>query len=255
MARTYKVRAIVLRKTKLAEKDLIITLLCESGEIVRAVAKGARKPGGSFAARTELFSVMDCMLAQGRKLDVLSEARLAKDVDVCEFGLEQATCASAIAELVCTVAQEGLEQPRLFDMTLAALATIATADPSHALAITAACLLKVLAISGFRPSLNECVSCGDEVYRDDDAGPLFVSFEEGGVVCESCRRNVSCMPIETTTLEWIRALLKARFAEISTMEVHDPVSFSVLQFTRQWSRVHTGRDIRSLDFLFTAGLY
>ena len=56
-ARTYTARAIVLRKTKLGESDLVVTLLAEDGSQVRAVAKGARKPSSPFAARLELYSV------------------------------------------------------------------------------------------------------------------------------------------------------------------------------------------------------
>ena len=50
-SRTYRTKVLVLDKTKLKETDLILTLLDERGRQVRAVAKGARKPGGRLAAR------------------------------------------------------------------------------------------------------------------------------------------------------------------------------------------------------------
>ena len=79
MARpTYTARVIVVRKTKLGESDLILTLLAEDGSQLRAVAKGARKPKSSFASRLELFSVADVLCAKGRSLDVVSEARLVE---------------------------------------------------------------------------------------------------------------------------------------------------------------------------------
>ena len=52
--RTYRERALVLDKTKLHETDLIYTLLAENGRQVRAVGKGARKPGSRLAARCEV---------------------------------------------------------------------------------------------------------------------------------------------------------------------------------------------------------
>ena len=76
--RTYRTRAIVLDRTKLAEQDLILTLLSADGSQVRAVAKGARKPGGRLAARVELFCETDFLLAAGRSLDVVSEASLVE---------------------------------------------------------------------------------------------------------------------------------------------------------------------------------
>ena len=254
---TYKTRGVVLRKTKLGEKDLIVTLIDESGSLVRAVAKGARKPGGSFAARIELFSLVDCLFARGKSLDVISEARFAKGHESRTLDLEQAACASAIAELVCNVSQEGLEQPRLYEMTAAAIDAIAASEPADALAITAADLLKVLASAGFRPSFDVCVSCGLPIELGDaDAGQwMSVSFEDGGVVCPSCARLANGVPIEASTLAWARALLYTRFSDVPALEVDAGVSLSVLQFARQWARVHTGRDLKSADFLFTAGLF
>lgn len=59
-ADTYSLQALVLRKTKLGETDLIVTLLAQDGRQVRAVAKGARKPNSSFASRLEIFRKSTC---------------------------------------------------------------------------------------------------------------------------------------------------------------------------------------------------
>ena len=71
----YRIEALVLRKTKLKESDLIVTLLAEDGSLVRAVAHGARKPQSPFASRLEPCAVVDVLLARGRSLDVAKEAR------------------------------------------------------------------------------------------------------------------------------------------------------------------------------------
>ncbi|TLM78904.1 MAG: hypothetical protein FDZ70_03415 [Actinobacteria bacterium] len=65
----YSARALVLRKTKLGETDLILTLLAEDGRQLRAVARGARKPGSRFGARLEPGAVGDLLLHTGRTLD------------------------------------------------------------------------------------------------------------------------------------------------------------------------------------------
>ena len=63
---TYSLHAIVLRKTKLGESDLILTLLAEDGRQVRAVAKGARKPNSPFSSRLEIFAEVEALMASGR---------------------------------------------------------------------------------------------------------------------------------------------------------------------------------------------
>ena len=74
--RTTRLRATVLGRTKLAEQDLILTLLAEDGSQVRAVAKGARKPGGRLASRSELFCETDFLLAHGASTLIASPSDL-----------------------------------------------------------------------------------------------------------------------------------------------------------------------------------
>lgn len=73
---TYSLHAIVLRKTKLGESDLILTLLAEDGRQVRAVAKGARQ-AGIPRSPPGLKSLLKWKLsASGKSLDIVKEVRL-----------------------------------------------------------------------------------------------------------------------------------------------------------------------------------
>ena len=69
----YSARAIVLRRTRLGETDMIVTLLAEDGRQIRAVAKGLRKPTSKFGGRLEPGSEVDLLLHTGRTLDVIAE--------------------------------------------------------------------------------------------------------------------------------------------------------------------------------------
>ena len=145
---TYDARGIVLRKTKLGESDLILTLLAEDGSQMRAVAKGARKPASSFAARLELYSVVDLLVARGRSLDIVKEARLVESNERLRRDIEHAAGAAPMAELLDRVTQMGLENPRLFALTRTALSSLGRVDPAQVPAVCAAHLLKTLAFAG-----------------------------------------------------------------------------------------------------------
>ena len=99
-AGTYRARVIVLRKTKLGESDLVLTLLSEDGSQIRAVAKGARKPSSQFASRLELYSVADVLFAGGKSLDIIKEARLERAFGRIRSSMEHAAGAAAMAELL-----------------------------------------------------------------------------------------------------------------------------------------------------------
>ena len=254
-AKTYKTRGLVLRKTKLGEKDLIVTLLDESGALLRAVAKGARKPGGSYAARVELFSCVDLMLAQGRNLDVITSATFADSGAKSAMGVEQAACASALAELIGSLAQEGLPHEMLFPMSRAAFARISSSGPNTALALSCAAMLKAFAYCGFRPNFTSCVSCGRTL--DDGAliGQVPFSVIDGGLICTNCQRPADAFMVETNTLKWADALMRARFEDVASFDAPVDVCFAVLHLIRQWCRTHAGKNLKAIDFLLACGLF
>ena len=250
---TYKLRGIVLRKTKLAEKDLIVSLLAEDGSLVQGVAKGARRPGGSLAARLELFSTVDMMLAKGRSLDVICEARLVDAVGGDVLSLEQTACASPLAELLCAISQPGLEAPRVFDMSHAAFAYLVGVKPCSQTvrpAITAAALWKVMAQVGYRPSFALCTICGKPIEDDGpDITPIAVSVADGGAVCGDCRRPADAVVVPRETVRWCDAFIRLRFDEIAAATPDGGQVASALQLARLWARVHTGKNLKSIDFM------
>ena len=70
----YRDEAIVLRTHKLGEADRIITLLTRHHGRVRAVAKGVRRTTSRFGSRLEPFTHVDLQLAEGRNLDMITQA-------------------------------------------------------------------------------------------------------------------------------------------------------------------------------------
>lgn len=120
-ADTYSLQALVLRKTKLGETDLIVTLLAQDGRQVRAVAKGARKPNSSFASRLEIFSEVDLLLVCGKSLDIVKEAKLLNAHIGVREDMEHAAAAAPIVDLLTRLTQPDLESSRLYDLSASAL--------------------------------------------------------------------------------------------------------------------------------------
>ncbi len=247
-------RVIVLRKTKLGESDLILRCLGQDGSLVEAVAKGARKPTSSFASRLELYSCADVLLAQGRGLAIVKEARLVEGNAALRSSFERSVAAAPAAELLTRVAQPDLEHPRLFDLTCAAFERMARAEGPAVLALVAAHLVKAMAMVGFQPSFSACSRCGAPV--DLDAAPSCVpfSFLEGGVVCPSCRGRVETTVQATETLRWVRYLLSARLDEVAGVGIGAGAAAGALRFDQAWIKVHADCRLKSLEFLFASGL-
>lgn len=245
--RTYRTRAIVLDRTKLAEQDLILTLLSADGSQLRAVAKGARKPGGRLAARAELFCETDFLLAAGRSLDVVSEAQTVEPHARLRGDYERVAAASAVAEAARLTCFEDAPDGFLYPICSRALrACEEAADRAHLDLVVAAYVMKVLAHGGWRPELAGCCACGD-------AAVTFFSAAAGGVLCSSCAREVAgAQEVSPGQLAWLRALLSCTFDELLAAQLDDETALFLLGAAHTWAATHLDARLRATEFYLGA---
>ena len=254
----YKATAIVLKKTKLKEKDLILTMLSSTGQQLRAVAKGAQRPGGSFAAKLEVFSVVDLMLYQGKSLDTITEARMVESNESCRSDLTRLSYGAVMAELVEKTALEGQEMPVLFSLTCTALKSLGVVQEPLLPFVSAAYLIKALSFLGYKPSLDYCTICGTPV--DATSSNSVFSITAGGCVCAECSEFGELEPddvVDANVVAWIKTLLGLTFEQIEQVLPQDPsaqagysvLAGEVLTFCEHWANVHLGLRLKSLDFL------
>lgn len=238
----YPLRVLVLRKTKLGETDLILTMLAADGHQVRAVAKGARKPKSRLGARTEPFTVLDVLLHTGRNLEILAEAETVSTHDALRADYDRTMAASVVVDVLDKISVEGQGEPLLFDMALVTLGVMDTAPVESLDLLVVAFLLKALAMHGYRPSLDACASCGGHL-----SGLPRFSVEAGGVVCDACGGPGS-MWIGEDALGLLRALLRARMSEVPEMPADPSVRREVLAIMRAHTGFHVPSRLRALDY-------
>lgn len=242
-SRTYRTKAIVLDKTKLKETDLILTLVAESGRQIRAVAKGARKPGGRLAARCELCCEVDLLLAHGRNLDVVSQAELIAAPLGARPSYELLMSASAVAEVAEHCTYEDAEDPFVFAITSTVLTFLSAADPAHLDLLVAAFVFKLLSHVGYRPDYSSCVACGDEA-------PAYFSAQAGGLLCASCASGVpGCESLDRNGIDWLASLIAMRFSELAQAPIDPHTAAHVLGLAHTWAATHLDCRLRALEFL------
>ena len=241
-----RTKAIVLGRTKLAEQDLILTLLGESGSQLRAVAKGARKPGGRLASRVELFSETDFLLAKGRSLDIVSEAQLVDAHDSLRGDLDRVSAASAICEVGRLTCFEDMEDPFLMPICARALrACEEAADPAQLDVVVAAYALKVLSHAGWRPELASCIACGDEQVSH-------FSARMGGMLCASCAKDVEgATQLAAGEVAWLRALIGLTFDELLSSQVDRATAAHLLALVHVWCAVQLDCRLRAWEFMLS----
>lgn len=241
--RTWRTRGIVIDRTKLGETDLILTVLDAEGAQVRAVAKGARKPGGRFASRVQLFCELDLLLARGRSLDIVSEAALVEPHVGLRGDLERVSAASAVCEVAQRTCFEDATDPFLMPVcSRALLACEQASDQAHLDLAVAAYIMKVLSHQGWRPELDGCVACGD-------AAVSRFSPTAGGCLCESCARDLpGAEPVDSQQVRWIGCLVSLTFDELLAAGIDGATAAFLLATAHRWAATHLECRLRSLEF-------
>jgi len=237
---SYRAEALVLRTHKLGEADRIITLLTRERGKVRAVAKGVRRTRSKFGARLEPFSRVELLVAEGKNLDIITQAE-----SLNAYGQDLAinyslwTAGQTMLEIADRLSsEEAVANEAHYLLLVGALRTLVSGEHEASLVMDAY-LLRAMSMAGYEPSLEACVVCGD-------ASAPFFHVATGGALCAEHRVPGSVAP-KPESIELMHALLTAdwQVADASARPVQSEVSGIVAAFT-QW---HIDRSLRSLPLV------
>ena len=238
--------AVVLRAYPLGEADRILSLLTEDHGLVRAVAKGVRKPTSRFASRLQPLNQVQVLLYQGRNLATIS------GVDSLRlFGSQIAgdyvrwSAGHVLAEATERLVSEEMEPARPhYRLLVSGLAALADEQRDPRLVIDAF-LLRSLATGGWAPSFADCSQCGAD-------GPhRWIHLASGGAVCELCRPS-GAVSISPGTSALLGALLSGDWAVTAASSTTSRRAASGV--VAAYLQMHLERDLRSLPIADRAWL-
>jgi len=246
--RLYRDHGIVLRTYRLGEADRIIVLITQDHGKVRAVAKGVRKTKSKFGSRLEPISHIAVQFYEGResspgadsgRLDIVTQVDSVDHFRPIRDDLDRIARASALLEAVDQMALDRAPNPRLYQMLLGALRALAAHNSPL---VVPAFFWKLLALEGFRPMIDECVSCGAR-----PAVETLVAFDldAGGALCSACRRGRAISPPALALMQQILGgQLGAALNEASSSATHE-----VELLATEALEHHLERRLRSLSLL------
>jgi DNA repair protein RecO (recombination protein O) len=237
----YRDEAVVLRTHKLGEADRIVTLLTRRHGRVRAVAKGVRRTTSRWGSRLEPFSYVDLQLAEGRSLDVVTQAEtLTAYVDTLGGDYDRYTAGTVMLETAERLVPEE-RQPAVqhFLLLVGGLRAMAGGERAPGQVLDSY-LLRSMAVAGYAPSFDNCARCGDP-------GPhRWFSPSAGGSLCEDCRMPGSARPAPQT-IEALGGLLAGDWALVEGTEArHLREASGLVAAFIAW---HLERALRSLDYV------
>jgi len=234
---TYRDEVVVLRTHKLGEADRIVTMLSRRHGKVRAVAKGVRRTSSRFGARLEPFMVADVQLYQGRSLDIVQQAESlgAYGADIAVH-YDRYTAAHAMVETADRL-NEAEATPQQYLLLLGGLRALARGEHASR-SVLDSYLLRVMALSGWAPGLDDCARCGRPGPHD-----WFVA-QLGGVVCGDCA-PAGAARLRPDTGALLRALMAGEWDAVGAAS--DGATAAASGLVAAYAQWHLERGIRSLS--------
>ncbi len=169
-------RGVVIKETKVGDSDLILTVLTEDYGKISVSARGVRKSKSRFGgARFLCWS--EFSLFKGNRGYSVNDCNLIKSFHNISSNIESLTLASYCSEIIYTVCQEKVKEPKLLRLLLNTFYVIEN-NKLPLKQIKAVFELRTACAIGYTPDFTCCKICGS-------CDELFVT-DNGEVLCSEC---------------------------------------------------------------------
>ena len=253
-----KTQAIVIRTFPFQEFHKIITFYTPDFGKVKAVAYGVKSPKSRLGGSLELLNHGTLLFQhrENRELQNITDFNLIDGFDAMRSDFTRITYGCYFAELVGSIASEGIASPEIFSLLYTAYQFLAHADDVPLLA--RGFEIKFLDCAGYGPELSRCVHCGSVVtdaFPVEEDAPInrigiAFSVRYGGVLCGNCEnRDGAAFTIAPGSCELLKMLRKSEWERFNRIRASTRNHQELKRLLGHFIEHHTERKLKSLIFI------
>lgn len=227
---------IVLRSMKYGEADLILTVLTKKLGKIRLFSKSSRRMKSPLMSATQTFAYSLFSLIPSKEAYSLHSAELRNNYYRISSKLDKFAYSSYFLEMSDKMLMDNQPNPSYFDLVRRMMELIGEREDYDFLRIVYD--LKSLQFSGLKPEVSKCANCGMievEKYR-------YFSFDEGGVICGVCRRNLpAAAVVDPASVRFMQYACSNSLSEVVTAKVSDILVKELISVLGQYREYHLGK--------------
>ncbi len=235
-------QGVVLRHTNIKESDRMLTVFSPSHGKLSVLAKGCRKPKSRFLSISQPFCYGDIVLKQYRDIYILTQAEVINSYFDLRSDLERLSLASYLLHITEDAISSGDDNPQLFTLLLKALSLMSFGQ-SNPLDIVLIYELKLLDCLGYRPSLDRCVVC------EQDVGGSNSFSLAGGLVCGNCNGQAGDLLLDPVTLNAMAIILDMDIGQLAKQKLMAGVRGQLNKLMPAYIREKLEKEYPSRDFI------
>ncbi len=193
MKKSFVTDAINLKSYPLSDNDSIVVMFSKTKGLMRAVAKGAKKPKSKLGARIQMFIANKMMLFQGKNLDTIAQAESINTFSKIRYDLDKLTYSMYLAELVNTFCSNQYNKDEnskeIYNLIFQAYDKIANAEKKEEVILASLKFqLKLMNILGWGLDFDYCSICQCKLKFEEEKSAFF-SYDEGSFLCPECAKK------------------------------------------------------------------
>jgi DNA repair protein RecO (recombination protein O) len=228
----------------MGEADLMVTIFSREWGMLRVMAKGARRSTSKLVGHLEPLTRVKLSLAQGRSMDLITQAQMMGNFDHLKNDLAAITKGLYVAELLDGFSSEASPNQSLYYLAVETLGSIGQ-NPGSEWPLRFF-ELQLLLMSGLMPELYRCVECRQPL----SAGRHRFSPSLGGALCLDCHPvEANVRPLSLRALKVLRLLHRGSLKEIIPLQVAGDLERELKSLLTITVRYWLEREIRSNSFL------
>ena len=213
---TYNTKAIVLQSYSWPRAAKCFVLYTEKFGKVRAVAAGVQKVKSKVAGHLQPFVVSEVMIAKGRNIDKIAQARIETHFSVFVENSDSYFLGTYILEVLNRLTREGIVDQHIWqdlqevlqEFQSQGLWGVDSSQQRFAL-LSRIFALKILLHIGYKPELDTCVDCGKDIQKDN----FLFSLLGGGLICLVCAQAEPALSISEGAVKILRTALNNNIAD------------------------------------------
>ena len=240
---------LVLRRIKLRDTSLMLTVLTPEFGKLSLVARAASRPGSALAEALQYFTVAEAQFyhREQQGVDYVSKAEAIESFENIHKEADRFGHGSAGLEFANLYLPEGEVNSEVYDLLKRYLRLLNLSPARDLERELLHFWLRLTILAGYEPQLDRC-QCGKPITGERVA----ISPAVGGIVCSDCREAVGSQQfVQMGTLQVLRRLTT------TSIEARGKVSPTVAQMREirdlltALTEYHVGRRaaLRSFDFL------
>ena len=234
-----QIEGVIISELSYSESSKIVNIITKEHGVIGVLCKGAKRiKSGLSGTTTKLtYGHFNVYYKEG-KLSTLISVDIINSFRSIKESMSRMTYFAFISELVSKVLTHEYND-EIWDIYINSIIKIN--EGYDEVIITNILELKMLDYLGIKPSLDECVICGDK------NNIVTISPDKGGYICKDCRTNEKI--VDERTIKLIRMLYYIDISKISKTDINDRVKKEIDEFVNLYYDQYSGLYLKSKSFL------